>query len=968
MIIFSSDGNPNKYNPNQGPGNGFDQASLNAAIAQANIIKGYGTRIITLGIGSDVVPANLQAISSADAYYSVANFGELATALQGLATQLCGGTITVTKIIDADGSLQTTGDQTNGGLGWTFNIGTYSGEITDIYGQTAAVELSNGTYDVIETGTVSGYYFIDASCSGVTNSGSPTQNGVTGVQVGTDNIISCIFYNSPVPECATDLDCDDYLYCNGQETCVGGACVDGTPVSCSSNNINDIATCLNDPDNCNFTWDFRNIFESQCNEDTDSCTTGDETITHTCDVGQCGAQCDATHLCADTICHTQNGCQGNDYYTYSDVSNTCLEDCTCTNNSCGEPEISYNASACTECQTDDDCNKLNQDYCDGTAIKHDEGVCTNYACVANTTVVQDCNDGLACNGQETCSTAQCVPGTLVDCSSNNIFGVTTCGYDPDCNPYTWDYRDSFISECQEPNGICSTGDETITHTCDNQCGDCESDADCDDQNPNTADVCNLDTCQCENNAIPECTPEAIQPCETGQPGICSAGTQTCDQSGFWGSCQQTNQPVPEICDNQLDDDCDGYTDAADTDCQQCAPQATQSCEASGSGICSAGTQTCGENGFWEECVQTNQPIPEICDNDLDDDCDGYTDAADTDCQPTTGSLTICKYEDKGNIGQYEEGIDTPLAWEMTVIYPDQGTLYTATNGDTGCVTNPGLPYGEYSITEDNPENWVRSFPASSTQTATIDGETPDPEVYFLNYYQESEGGPVCGNEAVEIGEQCDDGNTANGDGCSATCQLEQTGSVCGNGVLNGGEQCDDGNNTSGDGCSATCQSEGGGGYPGGYVATQGRVLGEATTTEGMTCGIYLLQYIKYGANNDPAEVMKLQMFLNEFMGANLAVNGIYDEATLNAVNQFQLAYKEQVLRPWVQVGLHNDENVPTGYVYKTTKRWINLLKCPSLNIPMPDLLADWIGYTGKTGEVLGEETESEGYWNRRNTA
>ena len=101
------------------------------------------------------------------------------------------------------------------------------------------------------------------------------------------------------------------------------------------------------------------------------------------------------------------------------------------------------------------------------------------------------------------------------------------------------------------------------------------------------------------------------------------------------------------------------------------------------------------------------------------------------------------------------------------------------------------------------------------------------------------------------------------------------------------------------------------------------------------------------------------MFLNEFMGANLAVNGIYDEATLNAVNQFQLAYKEQVLRPWVEVGLHNDENVPTGYVYKTTKRWINLLKCPSLYIPMPDLLADWVGYTGSNGEVLGEETQLE---------
>jgi cysteine-rich repeat protein len=36
-------------------------------------------------------------------------------------------------------------------------------------------------------------------------------------------------------------------------------------------------------------------------------------------------------------------------------------------------------------------------------------------------------------------------------------------------------------------------------------------------------------------------------------------------------------------------------------------------------------------------------------------------------------------------------------------------------------------------------------------------------------------GPVCGNGTTEAGEQCDDGNTANGDGCSSTCQTESTG-------------------------------------------------------------------------------------------------------------------------------------------------------------------------------------------------
>jgi cysteine-rich repeat protein len=66
-------------------------------------------------------------------------------------------------------------------------------------------------------------------------------------------------------------------------------------------------------------------------------------------------------------------------------------------------------------------------------------------------------------------------------------------------------------------------------------------------------------------------------------------------------------------------------------------------------------------------------------------------------------------------------------------------------------------------------------------------------------------GPArCGNGRVEGAEQCDDGNTANNDGCSKTCQLEI---VCGNGRIDAGEQCDDSNKVSGDGCSATCQIE-----------------------------------------------------------------------------------------------------------------------------------------------------------------
>jgi cysteine-rich repeat protein len=76
-------------------------------------------------------------------------------------------------------------------------------------------------------------------------------------------------------------------------------------------------------------------------------------------------------------------------------------------------------------------------------------------------------------------------------------------------------------------------------------------------------------------------------------------------------------------------------------------------------------------------------------------------------------------------------------------------------------------------------------------------------------------------------EQCDDGNTVSGDGCSAGCQLEPhyncgylgepcTLVVCGDGVQQSFmqadgtwayESCDDGNATAGDGCSSSCNIE-----------------------------------------------------------------------------------------------------------------------------------------------------------------
>ncbi|MFC1789777.1 PKD domain-containing protein, partial [Patescibacteria group bacterium] len=338
-------------------------------------------------------------------------------------------------------------------------------------------------------------------------------------------------------ECEVDADCDDQLYCSGEETCIDNECVLGTTIVCSDYDILGIEICENDPDSNPFTWDFRDPFVSVCNEETDACTTGNETITHTCNVGDCGAECDAQNPCEDTNC--EDGCVGNDWYDYSNVANTCQEDCSCTTNQCGEPNITPNSSACTECQTDDDCNDLDdENYCEGTVIKYDEGVCNDgYQCEVETIEVMDCDNGLTCDGAESCSLGNCVDGTMVDCSENDILGIETCENDPDSNPFTWDFRDPFTSVCEEPIGACSSGDETIIHDCDAQCGGCTSNTDCDDQDPNTTDTCNSNTCGCEHILNPYCGDQ-----------ICS-GEETCDNCEVdCGSCEQVCPDIIIVSD------------------------------------------------------------------------------------------------------------------------------------------------------------------------------------------------------------------------------------------------------------------------------------------------------------------------------------------------------------------------------------------------------------------------------------
>jgi len=107
----------------------------------------------------------------------------------------------------------------------------------------------------------------------------------------------------------------------------------------------------------------------------------------------------------------------------------------------------------------------------------------------------------------------------------------------------------------------------------------------------------------------------------------------------------------------------------------------------------------------------------------------------------------------------------------------------------------------------------------------------------------------------------------------------------------------------------------GGSGGGGSISTS-----TPTTIDGGQC-LYLKEFIKRGANNNPDEVRKLQAFLRVFEGfSDLEITGIYNDASYNAVVKFQEKYFGDVLAPW-------GHDRGTGFVYLTTRKKVNEIYC-----------------------------------------
>lgn len=244
--------------------------------------------------------------------------------------------------------------------------------------------------------------------------------------------------------------------------------------------------------------------------------------------------------------------------------------------------------------------------------------------------------GMLENGSEVDMTDTCVAGTKtlkeyyckdIDGEQRVAYQTITCQYHCGDGRCVIDY-DGDLDGYSVKGGDCDDNDPDIHPGVMEICND-NKDNDCD----GTVDE---EGCGCKDGDTKICGSSF---------GICVPGYRTCTNHEWSLDCIGGVGPQTEICDNGLDDDCDGDEDEVDCVCRD---GDVRICGSS-VGECRPGQQTCS-NGVWGGCIGRAAPKGEVC-NGLDDDCDGEID---NDCVGEEEIEDLCS---NGVQDLQEEGID-----------------------------------------------------------------------------------------------------------------------------------------------------------------------------------------------------------------------------------------------------------------------------------------------------------------------
>jgi cysteine-rich repeat protein len=432
-----------------------------------------------------------------------------------------------------------------------------------------------------------------------------------------------------------------------------------------------------------------------------------------------------------------------------------------------------------------------------------------------------------------CSTMDCGNGQLdagEGCDDGDLDNTDDCPDDGvnggTCQPATC--GDGFVwagnEGCDDGNGVntdaCPDG---AGGTCQPaECGDnffwggVEG---CEDGNTNNGDGCSS-TCQIEGCG--NGSPDAGEGCDDGD-----ADNSDACPDGAGGTCQPATCGDYHVWDTdggseQCDDGNTANGDGCDSSCQWEAtcgngiPEGLEECDDGNTSSFDGCSCTC----TWE-CGDGAKSPEEQCD-------DGNTsggDGCDATCKlesPLTETEPNDTPAEAAANNSYNGSTYVAGSWNpvgdydyYAVFVPPGGSLTVETfdsNGPSTCVTIDTQIYiydtdgtTELAFSEDEGVGWC-----SVTTLVDLAGG-----IYYvlIREYNDNNTGDYtvvidvtpgdCGNCSTGPGEQCDDGNLINCDGCSNMCQNE-TG--CGDGSLCGAEVCDDGNTSDCDGCRGDCSA------------------------------------------------------------------------------------------------------------------------------------------------------------------
>ena len=555
------------------------------------------------------------------------------------------------------------------------------------------------------------------------------------------------------------LACDDADACTIGEKCTVGQCGGGGQLNCSDDN-----PCTED--SCDPQSGCTHVNNTLPCQDGDACTVGDHCADGECLSGD-PADCDDGNSCTQDSCAPDKGCQHETIFGQCDDQNPCTINDSCVNGLCvgGAIEDCDDDNPCTKdqcisglgcsnvpiagpCNDGDPCTVadqcINGECAPGDQLLCDDAnPCTKDACIEGkcsfTPMPWDCDDGSQCTQTDSCIEGKCVGTDVLDCNDTNPCTTDYCDPGIGCvyslNSLPCDDNDACTTVDKCANGECiATGelacDDDNVCTLDNcspasGCTHVAWDGNCNDQNPCTVQ----DSC-----AEGKCVGTAILDCDDGNP--CTL--DLCDVAA--GGC--TNTPAAGFCSDNNACTINDYCEAG-----SCVGGPAQNCD--DGNICTV--DSCEAN---QGCTHLANDLP--CDDGnvctLDDHC------ADEQC---TGSGETLDCED-GNICT-DDSCDPATGCQHAYNNADCTDNSVCTDGDQ-CADGACQPGQQIQCQEDG----------NVCTQAACDPVQGCGQVAIT---------PCCSNGAIEDGEECDDSNLVNDDGCDSNCQSEASCTDVGNDKL-----------------------------------------------------------------------------------------------------------------------------------------------------------------------------------------